>query len=547
MATAKTSTQTPENTLHIYIRVSTTVQRDEGTSLTTQLEMGRRRADTLGFYSTVWDEGGKSSSHEEVSSRPQLAALYKAIQDGLVRHLYVYDQSRLSRSDGVASAFRYMCNKKGVRLYTKDGEFDLGNSTDRFLTQILDAMAEFENSARMDRALTGRFARARDGLWFGGKSPFGYHIVSKKLLINPKEAKWVRYIFNARADGQSISAIKRHLDKHKIKPRHAKQFSLRSIVVILRNPRYWGNSTLTDSRTNTVLQIESPPIVKKALWDRAQHELDEKLQRSVIDQVRKQKTLLCELAYCGHCGRGISVRISRQTSAPFYHCAFRDRQWNAHGKSLFFHQHKRGCGFDRGSPSADIDQKVVEIVRQAFDSPKPYLRTLQREIVTGGDIPLDHNFRKSLKDQVASLEAEREALSTKNLEQRYWVGTRRRRTAVVRPGETAERHLWVCQRLDALKERLEKSDQIAVFEEWFATTKQRLSDYGSLALREQKDLLGEILAGVELRYVDGANTHSLSINFSRHPMGSVHVSLPPLRRARYVWGRYWWSLIKTST
>ncbi len=45
-------------TLHIYTRVSTAVQADEGMSLETQRELGIKRAKELGFEYQVWNEGG---------------------------------------------------------------------------------------------------------------------------------------------------------------------------------------------------------------------------------------------------------------------------------------------------------------------------------------------------------------------------------------------------------------------------------------------------------------------------------------------------------
>jgi len=137
-------------TLHIYTRVSTAAQRDDGTSLVTQLEQGKAKAKQLGLKVKHWDEGGRSSHHEELAARPTLAALYQAITSGEVKHLFVYDQSRLSRNDNVASIFRYECNKQGVTLYTKDGRFDLSNPQDKFLKQILDGLSEFDNAIRAE-------------------------------------------------------------------------------------------------------------------------------------------------------------------------------------------------------------------------------------------------------------------------------------------------------------------------------------------------------------------------------------------------------------
>lgn len=48
--------------LHIYTRVNTHAQQDEGTSLVTQGELGIQEAEVLGFGHKVWKEGGQSSA-----------------------------------------------------------------------------------------------------------------------------------------------------------------------------------------------------------------------------------------------------------------------------------------------------------------------------------------------------------------------------------------------------------------------------------------------------------------------------------------------------
>ena len=113
-AASMTDAHGVDQTLHIYIRVSTVAQAEQGTSLESQRELGKKKAEDLGFKWILWDEGGKSSHHEDIADRPVLSQLFAAIKEGVVKHLWVYDQSRLSRNDQVASIVRYQCNKQEV-------------------------------------------------------------------------------------------------------------------------------------------------------------------------------------------------------------------------------------------------------------------------------------------------------------------------------------------------------------------------------------------------------------------------------------------------
>lgn len=209
--------------LHIYTRVSTIVQADEGMSLDIQRELGIKRASELGFSYKLWDEGGKSSNHEELDKRPKLSQLFNEIKRGAVKHLFVYDQSRLSRNDTVSSIFRIECAKKGVTLYNKEGKYNLSDHNDHFMKQILDAVGQFDNAQRAERTRMGKLARVRQGCWQGGPPPYGYEIKNRKLEINEDEAKWVRLIFERYASKVPTIDIKMELDRNGVEPRQKKR------------------------------------------------------------------------------------------------------------------------------------------------------------------------------------------------------------------------------------------------------------------------------------------------------------------------------------
>ena len=83
--------------LHIYTRVSSAIQ-EEGTSLETQKELGIKKSKELGMKYQIWNEGAASSHHENLKNRPKISELLLEIEQGNIKHLFVYNNDRLSRT-----------------------------------------------------------------------------------------------------------------------------------------------------------------------------------------------------------------------------------------------------------------------------------------------------------------------------------------------------------------------------------------------------------------------------------------------------------------
>jgi DNA invertase Pin-like site-specific DNA recombinase len=362
--------ESQEQILHIYVRVSTQAQQDQGTSLDSQRELGQKKAAELGFQWKLWDEGGRSSHHEDIAQRPVLHQLYQSIRHGEVKHLWVYDQSRISRNDQVASIFRYECNKKEVTLYTKDGVFDLSNATDKLLKQLLDAVAEFDNATRAERTRLGKINRVRSGMWHGGPPPFGYKLVDHKLVVEESEAKWVKRIFDEVIKGSSAIRVKKVLDSNGVSTRRAKNgWSIGSINALLKNTHYSGFYIFTDSKSEQQIQVQCPSIVGSALWTQAQS----KRSPTVLRKTQKNATekhfyLLRDLMYCAHCGRPISGRILASRSEFSYYCPSRERQWVTDGGSKAKWQRGLGCGFTRAMNIKQADEVIWEYVKSLHEN-----------------------------------------------------------------------------------------------------------------------------------------------------------------------------------
>lgn len=316
-----------KETLHIYTRVSTMAQQEDGTSLDSQKKMGIQKAEAIGLGYKVWNEGGASSKYENLENRPVLLNLLSEIKAGNVKHLWVYNNDRLSRNEITAQTIRMALQKNGVTLYTQDGKFDLNNPQDKLIKTIFDGLAQFDNALRTERTRIGKLNRVKEGRWMGGPAPYGYKIENKKLVLCPEESTWIKKIYEWYSAGKSTEWIKSELDKNGILSRRKKLWSLGSIRKILHNTHPIGHYTYTDSKTEETIKCECPPIISKALWGQCEQRRQKINERKSQINRTKRFYLLRDLLYCGHCGKHMSGRIREVKNEYLYYCPHREREW----------------------------------------------------------------------------------------------------------------------------------------------------------------------------------------------------------------------------
>lgn len=382
----------PSRILHIYTRVSTAVQADEGMSLDVQAETGMRRAKELGFEHILWNEGGKSSNHEEIDKRPKLSLVYNKIVSGEIKHLFVYDQSRLSRQDSVSSAFRVACSRNGVTLYTKDSTYELANPADQFFKSVMDALAQLDNAQRAERTRLGKLARVKQGYWLGGPPPFGYKIVDKKLVLNKDESIWVKKIYTETTKGASTLDVKKMLDSNGVLPRRrASTWSLGSLQALLKNTHYKGSYHFHDKKSDEKIETECPAIVDVTTWTAVQKLKTRATSRVSQENRTKQFYLLRDLMICGHCGRQMSARKKLTKNEQLYYCPNKERDWVTKGGSETPWQRDQGCGMSRSLNIPETDELVWNAVIGAHKTSSILKEEVKWKILEETGAPLARN------------------------------------------------------------------------------------------------------------------------------------------------------------
>lgn len=513
-----TTEKDPKKILHIYTRVSTVAQRDKGTSLKTQLDLGIKRAKELKLGYKHWDEGGKSSHHEDVKDRPVLSALYDSIVSGDVKHLWIYDQSRLSRNDNVASSFRFICDKHQVTVYTKDGQFNLSNPTDKLLKQMLDALAQFDNASRAERSRLGKINRVKAGYWHGGPPPFGYKIVDKRLVVEPSESKWVKKIFAESLAGKSTLDVKRLLDSKGVIPRRAKGlWTIGSLQALIKNTHYIGKYEYTDKKSETVVKISCPAIVDELTWKSVQQLKTREISRTPQKNRTKKFYLLRDLMFCGHCGRPFGARSKESKNENLYYCPNKERTWAKEGGTKTPWARGTGCGMARSLNIPETDALVWELVGKIHSKSSLLKEEVKRRILKEQGVGAVRSEAeiKALEVKIKKLQKElNQAQEAQGgLEANFRLGEITKKVYEFGVQRVKEKIAVVETELTNTQMELVGNNTNKKWVDWVAKFGEELIEIDKLSEEDKKTYLDGLIEKITVMYLPEVNEHQLTVHF----------------------------------
>ncbi len=362
--------------LHIYVRVSTVAQ-ESATSIETQQELGVAQAKALGCEYQVWNEGGQSSSGDDLSNRPILLGLLEEIEKGNVSRLFVFNTDRLSRNEETWGAIRLKLVKNNVALYTHSGNFSLDNPLDKLMLTLMSGISAYDNTIRVERSRLGKLKKVKQGGWLGGPPPFGYSIEDSKLVENKEESKWVNYIFQAYSSNKTPREIRQHLLKHGVKTRRGNlMWSLGSIEKLLTNTHYGGYHYVTDGKTKEQFRVECPQIVPSSLVLAVEEAKTRRTRQTrAVESRQKNFFLLKEFLFCKQCGSRYSGRIFPQQYRAIYYCPKMERSY----ASTKGEEHKK-CENRRYLKIEETDKLVWDTVVEVLSKSHLFKEEIKKQV-----------------------------------------------------------------------------------------------------------------------------------------------------------------------
>ena len=99
--------------------------------------------------------------------------------------------------------------------------------------------SEKEREYQKEKTKRSRAAKGEKGGYLGGKVPYGYYTVNKRLYIDDYESFVVKFVFYRRSQGCSLGGIAKELTLRGFRNRSGKEFATASVDSILRNKRLY--------------------------------------------------------------------------------------------------------------------------------------------------------------------------------------------------------------------------------------------------------------------------------------------------------------------
>ena len=222
---------------------------------------------------TRYDDGGLSGG---TMDRPALQQLLGDIQSARIDVVVVYKIDRLTRSLMDFAKIVDVFDAKGVSFVSVTQQFNTTTPMGRLTLNVLLSFAQFEREVTAERIRDKIAAPKKKGMWMGGRSPLGFDVRDKRLIVNEAEAETVRRLFDLYLRIRSVRQLKVAADDAEIVTKRrflsgdrvvgGKPFSRGNLYQLLSNPIYVGDIA---HKGQTYAGLHDA-IVDRQTWDAVQ-------------------------------------------------------------------------------------------------------------------------------------------------------------------------------------------------------------------------------------------------------------------------------------
>ena len=340
------------------------------------------------------DEGITGTSFEK---RKGFQRMIDDCMSGKIDMVITKSLSRFSRNTEDTLKYVRMLRDKNIPIVFEEEHINTCSMEGELLLTILGAVYQQEVENTSSHVRLGMKMKMKRGEMIGQPRAYGYDYDknSKELVINPKEAEVVRWIFEQYVAGKGGRRIALELEERGIKAPKCDYWNNSVIIGIIKNVKYRGD--LLQGKTYRSRPIQGKqvnnfgerdmyyasghhePIVSAEMFDKAQEVLRMRRERygskNVAGKHRELKTnnIFSQKLFCANCGKCLVVRHrgrvkDREATSVRLQCSG-------------YANHNNGCKKSREWDSEWIERAFVKsfnlLCRQGSVSMDAFLKTMK--------------------------------------------------------------------------------------------------------------------------------------------------------------------------
>lgn len=330
----------------IYVRVSTQYQVDRASLPVQREELINYSKYVLGIENyVIFEDPGYSAKNTD---RPDYQRMMARVRTGEFTHILVWKIDRISRNLLDFAAMYAELKQLGVTFVSKNEQFDTSNAMGEAMLKIILVFAELERNMTSERVSAIMLSRANDGVWNGGKVPFGYSYdkEEKQFSLVEDEAKVVTHIYDLYETCKSLTTVAKTLNEKGIRSRTGKPWNPTTIRTMLTNPFYAGtyrynyrdesgkSHVVKGQQEWVLIEDHHPAIVTRARQNYIASILQSKQRGwagSGQTYQRKNIHIFAGLLRCGCCGSTMKASLDRPRTdgwRPSVYMCSRRRRFN---------------------------------------------------------------------------------------------------------------------------------------------------------------------------------------------------------------------------
>jgi site-specific DNA recombinase len=336
-----------------------------------------------------YDDGAYSGGN---LNRPALERLLNDIKEGNIQVVVVYKVDRLTRNLADFAKLIELFDKHEVSFVSVTQQFNTTSSMGRLTLNVLLSFAQFEREITGERIRDKFKASKEKGMWMGGYVPLGYEVNERQLIINPKEAKTIKYIFEQYLALGNVRKLKEHLDQQGVLSKvrvnsngvlsGGKPISRGNLYRMLGNPIYKGDIRHKDK----VYAGQHDAIIDNDTWDKVQRLLKTNNDIAKNGLRAKQPSILAGVLYDD---KGNAMSPS--------HAVKNGKRYRYYTSQAIVKQQVEKAGSLPRIPAGEIESVVTNKV-QEFLQDEAGLNTIIGNTNQGADVYIRH--AKKLADEI---------------------------------------------------------------------------------------------------------------------------------------------------